>query len=117
MQDDTNVSTMDTDDLAQNSYRQMVDYLENILIRQLERVRNYDLDGAMKLAEEVNSMAETIGREKILDRPEFADELWRIQRLYKDLGLIISSERQEVAGKLKQIRKGIKALGIYNDNL
>lgn len=39
MSDGTVLDTVDSDRLAENSYRQMVDYLENILMRQLERVR------------------------------------------------------------------------------
>lgn len=111
------LDTVDNKSLAENSFRQMVDYLENILTRQLERLRNYDLDGALALAEEANDLAASIGREKILERPDYADERWRIKKLYKDLSLIVASERQEVAEKLQQIRKGIKALGVYGDNL
>ena len=111
------LDTVDNKSLAENSFRQMVDYLENILTRQLERLRNYDLDGALALAEEANDLAASIGREKILERPDYADERWRIKKLYKDLSLIVASERQEVAEKLQQIRKCIKALGVYGDNL
>ena len=110
-------NTVDSNTIAENSYKQMVDYLENILTRQIERVRNYDLDGAMALAEEANGLAVILGNEAILDRPEYVDERWRIKKLYKDLGLIIASEREEVGEKLKQIRKGIKALKLYGDNM
>ena len=117
MNEEQVLNTVDNKSLAENSFKQMVDYLENILTRQLERLRNYDLDGALALAEEANDLAASIGREKILERPDYADERWRIKKLYKDLSLIVASERQEVAEKLQQIRKGIKALGVYGDNL
>lgn len=110
-------NVVDSDTLAKNSYRQMVNYLSNILARQIEKVRNYDLDGAMRLAEEANSVASRIGQNKILEMPEFADDKWRIKRMYKDLTLIIASEREEVQDKLKQIRKGIKVLGVYGSNV
>ena len=109
--------TVEDETLAEGSFKQMVAYLENILTRQLEKVRNYDLDGALALAEEANNLAASIGREKILERPDYAHERRRIKKLYKDICLIIASERQEVGAKLKQIRKGIKALGVYGDNL
>ena len=117
MNEEQVLDTVDNKSLAENSFKQMVNYLENILTRQLEKVRSYDLDGAMLLAEEANDLAANIGREKILERPDYADERWRIKRLYKDICLILASERQEVAEKLQQIRKGIKALGVYGDNL
>ena len=117
MSESTISSTVECDVLAANSYQQMIDYLENILTRQLEKVRNYDLDGAMSLAEEANSLAESIGREKVLDEAEFKDDRWRLERLYKDLCLVIAAEREEVGDKLRQIRQGIKALGIYGSNV
>ena len=109
-----NAEGASTEFLADDSYRQMVGYLENILMRHLERLRNYDLDGAMLLAEEANGLALKIGDAEVLDRPEFAEDKNRILRLYNEIGLIIASEREEVAGKLKSIRKGIKTLGAYS---
>ena len=117
MTESTMANTIDSDALAANSYKQMVDYLENILTRQLEKVRGYDLDGAMNLAEEANSIAANIGQQNVLDMPEFKDDRWRLERLYKDLCLVIAAEREEVGDKLRQIRQGIKALGIYADNV
>ena len=117
MVDQTTPNTVDSDDIAATSYKQMVDYLEETLVRQLEKIRNYDLDGALLLAEEANELAMNIGSEGLLDNPEFTDERWRIKKLYKDIGLIIASEREEVSEKLKLIRKGIKALGFYGNNM
>ena len=102
---------------SEASCHQMVDYLENILNRQVERLRNYDLDGAMDIAEEANDIASAIGKAGLLDQPEYADQRWRIEKLYKNIGLTISAERDEVQDKLKQIRKGIKTLGLYGKNM
>ena len=103
--------------IGESSLQQMGDYLENILTRQLEKVRNYDLDGAIELAEEANELAATIGREGWLNRPEHSEQHDRVQKLYRDISLIIAVERGEVADKLKVIRKGIKTLGIYGKNM
>lgn len=111
------VTSMDNSAIAENSLKQMADYLENILIRQLEKLRKYDLDGAVVLAEEANEIAATLGREGMLKRPEHSDQRRKIEKLYKDIGLIIASEREEVSDKLKVIRKGIKTLGVYGGNM
>ena len=105
-----------SEDLSEESYRQMVDYLENLLRRQVERTRKYDLDSAMEIGEEAGKIAYVLSENQVLGKPEFANEKARIDGLYKELGLIISSERQEVAEKLKQIRMGIKTLSAYGDN-
>ncbi len=109
-----NAEVASTEFVSDDSYGQMVGYLENILMRHLERLRNYDLDGAMLLAEEANDLALKIGEAKVLERPEFTEDKNRILSLYNEIGLIIASERDEVAGKLKSIRKGIKTLGAYS---
>lgn len=108
-----NAENAGTEFVSSDSSRQMVDYIENLLMRHLERLRNYDLDGAMALAEEANNLALQIGSVGVLERPEFSEDKERIKRLYNEIGLIISSERQEVADKLQTIRKGIKTLGAY----
>ena len=116
MAETMDLNEIDTGQLTDTGYRQMVSYLENILSRQIEKLRHYDLDGAMALAEDANRLAAIIGGEGVLQKPEFKDESWRLERLYKDLNLIISAERQEVQDKLRQIRQGIKTLGIYKEN-
>ena len=67
----------ESEKIREDVSRQAVSYLENILTRQVERVRSYDLDGAMLLADEVNELAENIGSEGILGRSEFAAEAKR----------------------------------------
>jgi hypothetical protein len=113
---DSTQHVVDKEALEEEGYRQMAAYLETLLTRQIERIRKYDLDTALELGEEANKLAYELGKSDILKRPEYSDEKFRIQRLYKEIGLIISSERQEVADKLKQIRKGIKALELYGEN-
>ena len=112
----TKGTKMDNAAVAESSLKQMADYLENILVRQLERLRKYDLDGAVVLAEEANEIADVLGRDGMLKRPEHREQRQRMERLYKDISLIIASEREEVSDKLKVIRKGIKTLGVYGDN-
>ncbi|MBN1124167.1 MAG: hypothetical protein JXA82_04105 [Sedimentisphaerales bacterium] len=104
--------TTDVENLAAASFTQMIDYLENLLIRQLEKIRKYDLDAAVVLAEEANTVAMTLAREKVLDQPAYLEHRRRIQKLYRDISLVLSAERAEVAQKLSAIRKGIKVLGM-----
>ncbi|MBN1818500.1 MAG: hypothetical protein JW828_14150 [Sedimentisphaerales bacterium] len=106
------IMTTETEDLASAGFTQMIDYLENLLIRQLEKLRKYDLDAAIVLAEEANTVAMALAREKVLDQPSHIEHRRRIQKLYRDISLVISTERSEVAQKLSAIRKGIKVLGM-----
>ena len=116
MDRDVGQGTVDVEALTTASLQQMVEYLETLLTRQLERLRRYDLDGAIVLAEEANKVGAALAHNKVLDDPAYAQQRRRIQQLYHDLDLIIASEQAQVADKLKAIRKGIRALGAYAAN-
>ena len=88
-------------------------YLEDLLGRQIERLRAYDLDGAMACAEESEQVAARLTAAQFLDQPQNADQKARIKSLYRELMLVIASERQEVSDKMAQIRDGLKTLGTY----
>jgi len=106
----------DTSALPEDSDRQMVKHLEDILMQHVEKLRDYDLDGAMPLAEEANRLALKMGNMGLLDKAEFADERTRIDKLYTEIGLVIAKERQEVSEKLKEIRDGLETLGQRADD-
>jgi hypothetical protein len=103
------------DVLMDEQATQMTAYLEDLLFRQIQKLKQYDLDGAMKLAEESQSIADTLSAQKIFQRPNFIQQRDRIQDLYKELSLVIVSQRQEVQDKLGQIRTGLKTLNKYGD--
>ena len=88
-------------------------YLEELLLRQIDRLRSYDLDAAMAYAEEAEAVAAEVTAGGVLNLPANAELKKRIETLYRELTLIIASQRQEVADKLDQIRDGIKTLSAY----
>jgi hypothetical protein len=92
---------------------QMSAYLEDLLFRQIQRLKQYDLEGAIQLAQESGPIADTLSSQKVFERPEFAPQRDRIRQLYQELCLVIASQRQEVQDKLGQIRTGLKTLNTY----
>lgn len=94
-------------------YAAMTDFLENMLMRQADKLRKYDLDGASVIAEETTVIAEELNRLGVLNRPEFADRKRRLEQMYRDICLIIADQRQEVSDKMTQIRQGLKAVSGY----
>lgn len=106
----------DTSTSAKDSDRRMVEHLEDILMQHLEKLRDYDLDGAMPLAEEANRLALEMGNMGLLDKAEFTEERIRVDKLYTEIGLVITKERQEVSEKLKEIRDGLETLGQRADD-
>ncbi len=106
----------ETDTLAENSDRRIVEQLESTLAEHLEKLRDYDIEGAMPLAEEASRLSLEIGSAGILGRAEFDDERKRIDELYGEIGLVITGKRQEVSDKLDEIREGIETLSESADN-
>jgi hypothetical protein len=82
-------------------------------MRQIERLRQYDLDAAVAYAEQSEPAAAELMRTEFLEQPENAEIKGRIRSLYREVTLIIASQRQEVSDKLEQIRSGLKTLGTY----
>lgn len=99
--------------LPDEQAEQMAAYLEDLLFRQIQRLKQYDLEASIKLAEESQSIADTLTAAQVLERPGFESRRDRIQALYQELCLVIASQRQEVSDKLGQIRTGLKTLGKY----
>jgi hypothetical protein len=104
-----------TEILADEDARQMVDYLEELMNRQIQKLRQYELEAAMKTAEESQPISERIIQASVLSRPGFEEQRDRIQKLYQELCLTIASQRQEVQDKLGQIRTGLRTLSKYAD--
>lgn len=90
-------------------------YLEELLTRQIDRLKHYDLDAAVAYAEESDPVAAELMRTEFLEQPENSDIKARIRSLYREVTLIIASQRQDVSDKLGQIRNGLKTLGTYAD--
>jgi hypothetical protein len=92
---------------------QMIAYMEDLLTRQMQRLQQYNLDGAFELAEESQQIADRLSAQKVFARPGFASSQQRVQKLYKDVCLTIASQRQEVQDKLGHIRTGLNTLNTY----
>ena len=84
-----------------------------MLNKQMEKVRVYDLQIAEGIGEEITAIARYVAKEGILEKPEFSDRRPRIEKLYKELGISITVQRDEVGEKIKQVRKAKKTLQAY----
>jgi len=111
--DNQTMTTSQNDRISDEQAMQMIAYLEDLLMRQMQRLQQYDLEGAMNLAEESQQIADRLSAEKIFTRPAFTEHQQRIQKSYQDVCLTIASQRQEVQDKLGQIRTGLKTLNTY----
>lgn len=89
--------------------------LEEYLLRQMDCLRRYDLEGAVALAEQAQPLAEQVKDSKILRKTEYQHLSQRIETAYRQLLLMIATQQQEVEDKLGQIRDALKAFKVYAD--
>lgn len=87
--------------------------LEEYLLRQIDCLRCYDLEGAMALAEQTQPLAEQVKNSGILRQAEYQPLSQRIETAYRQLLLMIATQQQEVEDKLGQTREALKALKSY----
>lgn len=100
--------------MTQEQAEQITTYLEELLSLQIHKLKQYDLDGAMAMADQSQEISTMVTNRKILEMPGLEQKRSHIEGLYKELCLILASQRQEVGDKLGQIRNGLKTLNTYS---
>jgi hypothetical protein len=91
----------------------VLDRLQGLLQRQLELVHQGSLAAAVDLFDETDRCVWGIAgaREAVGRR---ATPQWqRVERLYQELSLALTSKRTEVLAALNAVRRGKKALSVY----
>ena len=99
-----------------NDTKLLVD-IENNLKKQLKFARRGDLASVEKLASQCQAPVEQIKAAGIIEKPEFKSQLQCIEKLYQELLLLLSSQKDAVAEQLKSIHKGKQTLSAYRGNI
>ncbi|MGD0078056.1 MAG: hypothetical protein ABSB91_05435 [Sedimentisphaerales bacterium] len=96
---------------------QLLAELENNLKKQLELARRGSLASVEKLAGQCQALVEKIKAAGLVEKPEYQSQRQRIEKLYQDLQLMLSSQKDAVAEQLKSIHRGRKTLATYRSNI
>jgi hypothetical protein len=91
--------------------------LENLLNRQTELVRQGQMRDVEALAKQASDLVERMSNCGIFESAEFADRRDDLERLYANLHLGLGAERAKTAEQLSQVRKGIKTVSTYRQNM
>jgi hypothetical protein len=94
----------------------LLEYLANTLERQIELTRHGDFEESEKLVGYSEQLAVKITAAGLLERPEYDGWRKRLTVLYKNLELVLSTQKDAVAGQLKSIHMGKKTLAAYRGN-
>ena len=91
--------------------------LQNVLQKQIELARQGNIGEVETLVKQAGFLIEKISDLGILKLPEYKNYQEKLQRLYKQLCLILAEQKAGIAGELSQIRKGKKTIEVYRDNV
>jgi hypothetical protein len=95
----------------------LLEALAGILERQIEFTRHDDLEESEKLVSCSEQLAMKITAAGLLERPEYDDWRKRLAELYRNLELMLSTQKEAAAGQLKAINKGRRTLAMYRDSI
>ncbi len=91
--------------------------LENLLERQIELARRGSFTGLHQLAGRCEPLVAKIMAAGLLEKPDHKVQRERLAKLYRDLQLMLSAQKNAVAEQLKSIRKGKRTLATYRGNM
>jgi small-conductance mechanosensitive channel len=91
--------------------------LGNLLEKQIELARRGSLTGLEQLANQCEPLVTRITAAGLLEKSEHKDQRKRLVKLYRDLQLLLSAQKNVAAEQLKLIRKGKKTLAVYRGNV
>ncbi len=95
----------------------LLDELQTILQKQIKLAQQGNIGSVKNLAEQAGLLMEKITKSGTLELPEFKNHQEKLRNLYKKLGLSLASQKTKIADELNRIRKGKKTVGIYRDNI
>ena len=91
--------------------------LANLLEKQIELARRGGFAGLERLAGQCEPLVAKITAAGLLEKPEHKAERERLAKLYRDLQMALSTQKDVTGEQLKSIRKHKKTLAIYRSNI
>ncbi len=91
--------------------------LRNLLEKQIELARRGSLTGLERLADQCEPLVAKIMAAGLPEKAEHKEQRERLAKLYRDLQLTLSTQKDAAAEQLKSIHKGKKTLAIYRGNV
>ena len=103
--------------MKQNDGIRLLNELAGVLEKQIEFVRHDDIAGVDELVGRGEQLAMKITAAGLLDMPQYDGWRDRLAGLYKDLQLMLSTQKDAVSGQLRSINKGKKTLAMYRGGI
>jgi len=96
---------------------QLLNELGNLLNRQVELARRGGLGQLERLVGRCEPLVVKIKAAGLFEKPGYEQQSRRLVKLYHELQLMLSTQKNAVAEQLKSIRKGKRTLSAYRGNV
>ena len=105
--------------MSNDSRKYMLDELQNLLEQQIELVHQGNSGGGQfeALSSRTDSLVREIAEMKILEQEDMEDKRTKLRKSYDRLRLALTAQKDDVADKLGQVRRGRKIIGTYRSNI
>jgi cell division protein FtsX len=100
-----------------NEQTQLLDCLQSLLERQIELAQQANIGDVELLSEQTTCLVEKIAQTGVLESAEFENRREQLQKLYHDLHLAITAQRDETGETLSRVRRGKKTVEAYGNNI
>ena len=91
--------------------------LQELLEQQIDSAHRGSFSTVLQLTEKCEPLVEQITASGLFEKPEHKDAKERLAGLYRDLHLLLSTQKNAVAEQIKSVQRGKKILSIYRDSI
>jgi hypothetical protein len=96
-----------------------IEQLQHLLTMQMDMFRQGDSNGknTEALFEQTNLLVSNLSQKGTLKLKQFAKQRENLRKLYEQLQLAITAQKQDTERQLNVVRKGTKMIGTYRSNI
>jgi hypothetical protein len=96
---------------------QLLEELANLLEKQIELARQGSFGGLERLTDECERLAAKIKSAGLLEKPEYKTQRKKLTKLYQDLQLALSMQKDATAEQLKSVCEHKRKLSAYRGSI
>jgi hypothetical protein len=107
----------DNSEIVSSDQANLLDDLQELLKKQIASARNGCISSVESMSRQADVLVRKIAQMDFLNNPDFETRRKQLQKLYNDLCLAITAEKDQTEQSLSRIRKGKKTVATYRNNI
>jgi len=94
----------------------LLDELQRQLREQIKAIHAGNITKVEAMSRQLGPLVDQISRSRVLPKSQFKKQRDNLSKLYRDLCLAVSAQRQSTSQELARVRKGRKTVNTYGNN-